>query len=229
MNIGSPSLSDMLNGKRPITNQMKQRLGLALGLSIGEIETYMTAAKSHQVVPTADEKVRQIALDQFSLISEWYHYAILELLKVRDFKPNTAWIARALGLTKGEANIAIERLMRLGLIENDPERGWVETTGGYSTNISPGLTSAGAKKLQKQILEQSLKALEEIPLAKRNHTSMTLAIDPAALPEAVKRIARFRRELADFLEQSGTAREVYQISVSIFPVTQVSAESGAKS
>ncbi|MNL23447.1 hypothetical protein D3C87_1448360 [compost metagenome] len=50
---------------------------------------------------------------------------------------------------------------------------------------------------------------------------MTMACDPADLPEAVKRIAAFRRELCEFLERNKKPKEVYQLSISLFPQTQI--------
>jgi hypothetical protein len=47
----------------------------------------------------------------------WYHFAILELTRLQDFQPDSRWIARVLGLNPDEVNIALARLMRLGLLE----------------------------------------------------------------------------------------------------------------
>lgn len=164
---------------------------------------------------------RQITIDQYALISDWYHYAIIELIKVKDFKTDNAWIAEALSISKSEANIAIERLIRLHLIEVDASGNLIDTSTGYSSNISENLTSNGSRELQKQILGQAIDALENIPLKLRNQTSMTMAIDPASVPEAIKRIAKFRRELCEYLESQGTPKQIYQLSVSLFPVTQI--------
>ena len=54
-----------------------------------------------------------MSIDKFSVISEWYHYAILELTYVSGFKADYKWIARKLSITVEEAKVAIERLIRL--------------------------------------------------------------------------------------------------------------------
>lgn len=218
LGVAPSALSDMLNGKRTITPASIERLGLALGLSLKDIESF----KKHKASKTnaTSLQFQQMTLDNFALISDWYHYAILELIKVQDFEPSVAWVAKALGINKAEAKAAVERLRRLELIEERNGK-WIDVSEGFTTNIEPGLTSSASKKLQKQILQQSIEALVEIPLELRNHTSMTMACDPADMPEAVKRITAFRRELCEFLERNKKPKEVYQLSISLFPQTQI--------
>lgn len=225
LDVSSSALTEMLSGKRKITKRSMDKFGVNLGLSADEIQvfqnqTYKGAKNSNQ--QKAD--YHQITLDQYALISDWYHYAILELIKIENFCPDNSWIAHVLGITKSEANIAIDRLIRLGLLEQE-EGTLKDTSSGFSTNISENLTSSGSKRLQKQILEQSIYALENIPLKLRNHSSMTMAIDPKLIPEAIQKITKFRRELCEFLESQGQASEVYQLSISIFPISKVNENS----
>ena len=42
-------------------------------------------------------EARPISLDHFRLISDWYHLVILELLNLKDFVEDPAWIAARLG------------------------------------------------------------------------------------------------------------------------------------
>lgn len=224
LSVSPAALSDMLNGKRTITNKSIEKFGLALGLGLKEIEGYQKNKLRNLETPVNNNPYRQVTLDQFAIISDWYHYAMIELLKVPGFSKDILKISRALGITKMEAQLAVERLLRLELLEYDEEGELRDTSSGFSTNISESLTSQGSRKLQKQILEQSLYALENISIDQRNHTSMTMAIDPALLPEAIKRLAAFRRELCAFLESQGNPKEVYQLSLSLFPVTQISKE-----
>jgi uncharacterized protein (TIGR02147 family) len=224
LNVSPSALSSMLSGKRTITKKSKEKLGLALGLSLADVEKYKSAdfgvsAESANSAILNNLKIQQLTLDSFALISDWYHYAILELMKVKDFTSDTTWVSKTLGISKSEANIAIERLLRLGLIELDKKGQWKDRSEGYSSNINQNLTSAGSKKLQKKILEQSITALEELPTSERNHTSMTFAMNPDLLPEAMQEIARFRRKFCTQLEQKAKPERVYQLSISLFPVS----------
>lgn len=225
LNVTSAALSEMLNGKRTITKKSIEKMGLRLGLSLGEVQFYQTGELTKKQGSIAAASFRQITIDQYSLISDWYHYAIIELLKVKNFNSDANWIAKALGITKSIASIAVERLLRLGLIEKNKEGELADTSSGFSSNINVDLTSMGSKQLQKQILEQSIEALLRVPISERNHTSMTMAIDPKHMPEAIKKITKFRRELCEYLESQGSASEVYQLSISLFPITQIKNDS----
>src|SRR5262249_20161371 len=139
LGIGPSALSDMLNGKRTITRTMKERLGLAMGLPLDEIRKYQNAHEAHSKTQLQNERknildFQQLTLDTFAIISDWYHYAILELMKVHSFKGDTTWISKSLGITKSEANAAVERLMRVGLIKVSDQGRWVDTSNGFSTN-----------------------------------------------------------------------------------------------
>ena len=211
LGIEASPLSAMLRGKRPISAQMRRRLGLALGMDLEEVEQLQSNRKS---VP-----LQQLALDAYAVIADWYHYAILELIKVEGFKGDLDYIAKALNISRTEAHIAVERLKRLDLLETDDK--WIDTSAdGLLSNINDDLTSHAHKKLQKQILEMSIKALEELPTQVRNHTSMTMAINPEDLPEAKRRIQDFRRELCAFFESNKKPTQVYHLGVSLYPVSK---------
>ena len=51
-------------------------------------------------------------------------------------------------------------------------------------------------------------------------SSMTLAIDPKLVPIAIKEIRKFRRKLTKFLESAAPAKEVYELSVQLFPISK---------
>ena len=231
--MSSSALSGMLNGKRSITVASIEKLGQAIGLNPKEINRYKILSRELKFGVELDsvpmDEFQQITLDSYAIISDWYHYAILELIRVRGFQPTTAWISKSLGITKSEANIAVERLQRVGLLDIAKDGRWIDKTlEGKATNISGDHTSSASRKLQKQILQMSLRALEEMPSTElRNHTSLTLAINPEDIPLAKEKIKNFRRELAEMLESNKNPTEVYHVNVSLYPVTKIS--TGGKS
>jgi transcriptional regulator with XRE-family HTH domain len=212
LGIEPSPLSAILRGKRPISAKMKKRLGLALGFNLEELENFGGPQKR-------TVKVQQMTLDNYAIIADWYHYAILELIKVKGFKSSPDYIAKALNIGMTEAHIAIERLKRVGLLGINRGR-WFDTTAAVLlSNISTEQTGPANKKLQKQILEMSIKSLEEMPLEVRNQTSITVAINSEDLPEAKKRIQNFRRELCAFFESNTKPTHVYHLGISLYPVS----------
>lgn len=112
----------------------------------------------------------QMTLDMFNIISDWYHDAILELTRVKDFQPNSEYISKRLGITKYEARCAIDRLIRIGLIEVRSDGGWIETLGDNTTALNVDYTSAALRNLQRQVLHKSLDALENVQKTQRDHS-----------------------------------------------------------
>lgn len=219
LQIEPSALSQMINGKRPITEKMKLRLGAALGLSTDQIRK-LPASEDMSSGKASEIHFQQLALDTFAVISDWYHYAILELTYLDDFQTDAQWISQRLGITKSEVNIAVERLLRMQLLKKTPKGKWIDASeNGELTHLTPSETSDAARKYQCQLLELSKKAVQEVPLAKRNHTSATLCFDPEDLQLAIAKIAEFRRSFAREL-QPKKAKDVYQLQISFFPLTK---------
>ena len=221
LKVSPSALSAILNGKRPLTENAKKRLGLGLGLSLKEITEFDAILKSNSkrraVSPSPD--FQQIAMDTFAIISEWQYYAILELLKIQGFQSKPAWIAARLGVTPSEANIAIERLIRVELLEKDKKGNLKDRTSGFTTDLQDGLTSEAHRRFQQQALKKAIEAVSNVPLGLRDNTSITMAINTKDLPVARAQIKSFRRELCQTLESTKTYDEVYQLTVSLVPLT----------
>lgn len=222
LQISPSSISRILKGERNVSIDLRKRLGLRLGLGLTEIERFAedsgVASVRGEVVKTATYK--QLALDAFSVISDWYHFAILELIELESFRQDPRWIARALGITVGEVNAAIERLERLQILKTESSGKWINVSGSH-TNINSEIKAEAHRKLQRQVLEMAIRALDEVPLERRNQTAMTMAIHTKRLPEAIKRITKFRRELCAFLQQDQSRDQVYQLGISLYPLTHI--------
>jgi plasmid maintenance system antidote protein VapI/predicted transcriptional regulator len=219
LGIEPSALSQIINNKRPVTAKMKLRLGTALGLSMDEIDR--VPLNENESPQKAFKKYQQQELDSFALISDWYHYAIMELISVEGFKSEAAWVAQRLGITKSEANIAVERLIRLGLIKVAKNGRWLDgVEAGALTHFKPGITSDAAKKFQSQLLELSRNAVQEVDVTLRNHTSAAFTFNPSDMAKAIQRISEFRRAFADEFQPKKNGQEVYQLQISFFPLTK---------
>jgi uncharacterized protein (TIGR02147 family) len=225
LDIHHSTLSTILSGKRPLTGRATLELSKKLGLSPIDAKRYVDQAKKRKIsLPLASQTIAEysaLSLDVFSAISEWYHDAILELTHLTHFQGDAKWIAKTLGLSVSEVNIASERLQNLKLLRIHPNGRW-EDISRFNTNLpSNEFTSLAHRKYQKKILELSQNSIENIPREKRDHTSTTIAIDPADLPQVKEIIREFRLKLAAYLEQPDREpKAVYQLAVSFFPLTQ---------
>lgn len=223
LKLDSSALSKILNGKRGISKRMLKRVGESLGLSPQEMARFRPTHGNRAVENTRQRTFELLSLDTFQFISNWYYYGILSLIDVKGFTANPKWIANAIGITISEAKIAVERLERLGLLEIQEDGTWL-TRKKDLTTVGHEYTAPAFRTLQKQVLEKALEALEECPMEQRDQSSMTMAIDASRLPQAKERIKKFRRDLCSFLQTSGKLDQVYQMSVSLYPVSSLPRE-----
>jgi uncharacterized protein (TIGR02147 family) len=222
------TLAKILKGSRPLGLRAIEKIGLRLGLGPSEIAVFQNMAKvklgqNKDSKKTASDYV-QVSEDEFHLISDWYCDAILELLRIDGFNPSPRAVAKALGISVNEVNAAVERLQRTGLIEVIRVEGkdiWANKSGEKTSSLTPGRTSSAQRLRQKQLLEKSIDALESVPVSRRNHTSMTMAIDVGRLPGAIDMITKFRRELAAFLSRGDKHQQVYNLSISLYPISAI--------
>ena len=157
-------------------------------------------------------------MDQFEAIADPVHFSILSLLETKGFSGLPKDIAAQLNLDIVEARAAAERLVRLGLLRFDA-RGRLRLAKSPGLTTSHDVRSAALRRAHRKVLEESIAALEDVPVELRDITSITMAIDPAKLPEAKERLRELRRSLSDFLE-TGNRTEVYRLNVQLVPVTR---------
>jgi len=217
------SLSKILSGKRPIGRKLISRFGGRLGLPPDVIQSYRRSLSRREsdLELENDDTYQNLSLDAFQIIADWYHYAILELMRVDSFRAHPGWIARALGISRHEVNAAVERLRRTGLLRLDSKGRWIDVSGEKTSTVGNDFSAAAFRAMQRQLLEKALDSLENVPFEKRDHSSMTMAVDVSKLPEARERIRRFRRDLARRLSRGSCKHEVYNLSIAFFPLTHL--------
>ncbi|MBT3982532.1 MAG: TIGR02147 family protein [Bacteriovoracaceae bacterium] len=218
--INHSTLSQIIRGKRPLTE--KSILKLCKGLNFGPEETsgYIEGFRETTGKDVNQKNYHQLTIDAFQVISDWYHWAILELIKVQEFQASSKWISKVLGISINEVNVAIERLKRLEILEVDENGKWNDHSDGFTTIIDKEFTNIALKKYQKQLLEKAANAMDDTDRDQRDQSSMTMAVNVEKMPEAKKIIKKFRRDLCDLLED-GNRQEVYQLVVSLFPLGNV--------
>ena len=160
-----------------------------------------------------------LEIDQFKLFSEWHHFAILDLTTLRGFQPNTNWIAKRLGLSKNEVSTAVKRLERLRLLRRNGKK-WEKT---YEHLAIPTSKSHQAmRQLHSSLINLALETLaldKKSDYEKRDISGAMFAINSKRLPQAKKKIEKFRRQLLQYLSK-GECDELYQLNVQLFSLTR---------
>lgn len=152
-------LSKLLQGKRKFSDESAQKVSEFLGVYL----------QSDVEQPDSPVDYQLMKEDEFFVISAWYHFAILELIKTKGFKHNSQYVADKLQITELEAKRALERLERLGFIEKKKQKYSLKKAS--NTWLSFSETTTARKTLQRQLQEKSLSALEDISFDKRTFKS----------------------------------------------------------
>lgn len=161
-----------------------------------------------------------LELDKFLAISDWYHFALLDLTEIKGFTADFAWIANRLGISKYEAEIAVDRLIRLGLLEKTSANNLKKTKNCRIESIP----SSAIRKFHCQMIKKALKSIEEQKFEQRDISGTTFSVDPSKLDEAKKRIREFREEMNEFFS-TGKKQNIYQLNIQLFQLDQPTRES----
>lgn len=214
------AVSEILNGKRSVTEKMATKILENLSVAPDKYDRIIGGIKVKgpgRPKQTSEKEYLEIQMDQYHVISDWFYFAVLSLAETKGFISEPKWIADRLCISTRDATTAIERLERLGLLEVT-SRGKIRPTGNQF-RTSNDISSRSLRKSHLQTLDLAKKSLEIDDVKVRDVTSVTMAIDPALLPEAKKMIQKFRRQLCEFLE-SGRKKEVYRASINLFPLSK---------
>lgn len=221
LGIDHSTLSQLLRARRTLTPEMLERLGARLGLERDAIATYVAHEARRISAPGPQSReVRRLTADTANLVADWYHWAILELVRLRDFVPDSRWIARVLGLGVDEVNVAVSRLLHLGLLEMAAPDRWTDRSGDTATSYED-FTRAAVQRLWEQVRDLSATSLAAVPPQLREHSATTIAVRTDQIPEALARLARFRAELLAWLDAEPERNDVYRLELGFFPVTRL--------
>ena len=211
LNIHASCLSVILKNKRPLTPQLIKRFSQALELSpqnINELCSNNQYPNNRQV----------LTADVFEVISNWLHFAILELVKLEDFQPQIQWIAQTLEVQSIEVQNAVERLIRCELLEIENDK-WrvIKDTDIYVDEF----TTLALKKYQQSILYKSIDAIKEVDIDRRYHGTTTMAIAKKDFNKAKEKLRKFKEDFCiDMQSSSEFYNDVYQLQMGFFPLTK---------
>lgn len=217
LGMQASAVSEIIKGKRKISVKLARRIAEKLSLSPKETQSLLSLFNVESSDAKVDSSV-EIANEQFFVISEWYHFAILSLAETTRFKSEPQWIAQRLNIKVSEAQEALDRLVHLGMLIYKNKK--YQLTG-EQFKTQDGVSHVAIRKSHHQSLDRAKQSLDNDSVALRDMFSMTLSMDVEQLPEARQLIRKFANQLTHLLESSPRKNEVYKLGIQLFPLTQV--------
>ena len=211
LSIDPTFLSRIMKGEQSLTTKTIKRLMLEFDMSL---ESLLQITRNEAL-----SNIKFFSHAEFSLISKWYFFAILDLVDLPNFESSTSFVAKSLGLREFEASAAIEVLVEAGYL-NISEEPWKNNLQASDWN-NHDVTSTEKKNFQKQILKKAIEAVDEVEIADRYNSSLSLKFDRKLLPEVKKKILDFKEDLDTFIEESSKDKDsIFQLAIAFFPLTK---------
>ena len=221
LSISPAQLSQMLSGKRTITLKTLKKINDRLALSPQDNRELMQSLlkEKHLISTSPAQKTHLLKDDEFALIADWYHLAILSLAKTKGAKSDPRWVARRLGIKFEEAHQALLRMERLGILQLKPELKQM----GDPLEVSSEIPSQAIRKYHLQNLSLAMEKIETVETSLRQFLSMSIPMNPSLLKAMKKEMDQFLERMTD-LSHAAKPSEVYHLNIQLFPVSKETPE-----
>lgn len=226
LELAPSRLSEIFNEKQGLSPKKASEIADKLGFKGDEYDHFYNLvasvhARSKQEREAAslrlskfqqDDAIRELELDSFKVISDWYHIAILTMASLDWFQNDTRWIARKLGIGEIQADLAIERLIRLKLLTKQGGRLIPADNMGHIG----GVPSESVRQCHMQLLDRAKSAIASQSHEQREFGSVILAIDTNQLVEAKEALQKFQHRFCKDYSQGKKKDSIYCLSVQFY-------------
>lgn len=217
LNVNSGALSLIMNGKRNISEDFALRMADALELSEKERSLFLSYFEFKKNLKKEVE-AKVLSSDVLSRLPEWYHFAILSLVKLDNFILTAESASLRLGISMEEATSGISFLLEQNLLSKDQATGALVRTSAFF-KTPDNVPNDYLKEIQANNLRMGIESIFQDAVEIRDFTAMTMAIDTDKLPQAKELIRKFQQEISLMLEH-GEKKEVYKMVVGLYPLSR---------
>lgn len=225
LNLSPATLSMVLSGKRKLSKDKIVSISTKMGLSPASIHNLLEAEilniSSHPTELKIDSQKAHLNEEQFKLISNWQHYAIISLSKLKKHKADTRWISKHLGISELDARDALNRLIELKMIEIQHDK-IVELN--QSTTTTEDIPSEAIRNFHKGVINKALESIDHVNPDQRELSTIVLSFNKKDLKSAKKFLRDYQEQFANRFESEKNSDEVYAISLQFFPLTSIQNE-----
>lgn len=162
-----------------------------------------------------------VTIDHFRYIADWYHFAILEMTALKGFSSDPDWIAKRLNgaITSAMASAALERMIRLELLEKLPN-GKIIRTSMNVFRVGNGMPSDALRKHHSQMIQIGLESIETQKVDERQILGTTLTLSSEQSKKAKEIILQCHNELMVLAAKRGEGDETFQLNTQLFLLTK---------
>ncbi|MNJ91167.1 helix-turn-helix protein [compost metagenome] len=212
LGVSSGALSEILQGKRKISDKLAKKMAERLQLDPSETAQFMGLPDPKE--SDQDIEFMRMRDDQFHLISDWPHFAILNLVKSDICVHKPSWFAQQLNLPLKIIHQTLDRLIRLEMLVYKNKK-YVRQNPNLQT--SDDILNLSIQKSNIEDLEMIKDQLGVFDVAERDLTSLTMLLDPKKMAEFKKWIRKSQDQFANKFETTKSASP-FRLTVALFPL-----------
>lgn len=215
LGVSPGALSQILSEKRSFGLRTQKKVAVYLGISH---KAYSAATNPAEV---NEEAPRELSEEVSIATSHWIYYALMELAQIESLNHKTnQFVAKRLGVSTQQVDLAWRRLSRLGLIQKHPQTGFYTKAVPSWTTHQSTYDSLLAQALQRQYLNKSAEALTHVNREIRDHSALVFAFDHAQIGQLRHEIDLFRERVEQIAMRSKNPTEVYLLQVGLLPLSK---------
>jgi len=223
LGLNSGVLSAVMRGDRQVSSAWAQKIVPRMKLPAGQEKAIYQGLRAHELLKGGRRaaelpQVLRLKSDEFRLIAESLHFALLALFDLDNFKSDSKWMAQQLGVSPQSIRQALGRLQRLGLVAQDKRTKRWKTTGAR-LRTSDGVSDLAIRHFHVESLELAKKAIYEQDTSERDLLCTTVAINRDKLPLARQMIREFVTRLEAALTEA-PRENVYRMAIQLFPLSR---------
>ena len=158
--------------------------------------------------------------DQYDYYGSWLNPVLREMAP----RLNGATPAQMAGELVFESDAAhvkssLKLLEKNGFLEKD-EQGHYSQSNRSVTTGNLDVTSLAIREMHRQMGELGVQSLDQVPVAERDISGLTIGISETAYEKITKEIAEFRRRISSIVMEDSGEERVYRLNVQLFPLTK---------
>ncbi len=234
LGLSASSLGDYFKDRMRLSPGRVVQISKILGLTLEQRQHWLDLldekfAKNDESRKMAQLRVKSrlqaqshsLSVDQFKVISEWFHMAYLELVDMNPAKySNLSVAATALGLPVKTLRIAIKRLEHVGFLKKDKAGHYVVDS---STRIGDEMPSEAIRQFHGEILKKASSALETQDMSRRYNSSTVIALPKDDVQKVMVGLKSLAIQFLDpYLSPTPTRKKdaLYCLSLQFFDLLQ---------
>lgn len=226
-------LANILSGKRNLPAQYVSRLALALGLARKPARYFEVLVAFNQSKRLADKErlyqelvamkpaeIKMLEGMELRLFSAWYYVALRELIGFVPARDDYEALARKLlpAVHSRDVRKAVEDLLEIGLLQRQPDGRLSQAQKALSTGDN--VRSVQAAAYQRGTMQLAIEALDRVPHAERDISTLTLTYSEQSFQKAVAEVRQLRKTLLKLALDEPAPDRVFQCNLQLFPVSR---------